>query len=77
VTIGTSTTAVPYELYWEMGHQNAFTRRYERVEIWRPTLEANRALVTSIIARNIQRVTEGQGAVPAVTLLLNLGGSGA
>lgn len=31
---------VDYAMYWELGHHNLFTRRYERVEIWRPALEA-------------------------------------
>jgi hypothetical protein len=31
-------TDVPYALYWEMGHINAFTRKYEREERWYPTL---------------------------------------
>lgn len=26
-------------LYWEMGHMNLFTRKYERVEHWRSTME--------------------------------------
>lgn len=25
-------------LYWELGHHNVFTKRYERVEYWRETL---------------------------------------
>lgn len=29
-----------YAMYWEMGHHNIFTRRFERVEIWRPSLDA-------------------------------------
>lgn len=24
-------------LYWELGHHNIFTRKYERVRIWEPT----------------------------------------
>ena len=71
ITIGTSKTAVPYELYWEMGHVNIFvgagrgpratllgSRRegtYMRVEIWRPMLEQNAALLQSIVARNVAR----------------------
>jgi len=31
-------SSVLYALFWELGHQNLFTRRYERVEIWRPRL---------------------------------------
>jgi len=36
VAVGTN---LMYALYWEMGHQNVFTRRYERVEHWRETAE--------------------------------------
>lgn len=28
-----------YLLYWEVGHINLFTRKYERVEHWRTTME--------------------------------------
>ena len=31
-------TNVMYALFWEIGHHNIFTRRYERVEIWYPEL---------------------------------------
>jgi hypothetical protein len=31
-------TDLLYALYWEMGHINAFTRKYEREERWYPTL---------------------------------------
>lgn len=57
VSIGTGPTLVPYELYWEMGHRNQFTRRYERVEVWRPIMVANADLVRAIIVRNVQRFT--------------------
>jgi hypothetical protein len=30
-------TNVKYALFWELGHINLFTRKHERVEIWRPT----------------------------------------
>jgi hypothetical protein len=33
-------TDVLYALFWEVGHHNLFTRRFERVEVWRPTLLA-------------------------------------
>lgn len=29
---------VPYMLYWEVGHYNIFTRRFERKEVWFPAL---------------------------------------
>lgn len=32
-------TNVPYALYWELGHHNIFTRRYERVPVWVPVAE--------------------------------------
>ena len=31
-------TNVLYALFWELGHHNIFSRRYERVEIWMPEL---------------------------------------
>lgn len=31
-------TNLLYALYWEMGHHNTFTRKFERVEIWVPAL---------------------------------------
>ena len=70
ITVGTSTTAVPYELYWELGHQSAWTRRYERVEIWRPLLEQNRDLLTRIIARNIERRVAGAGSAVRPTFTM-------
>lgn len=41
VVVGTSARSedgYPYPLGWELGHRNLFTRRYERVETWRPVL---------------------------------------
>jgi len=73
ITCGTSTTAVPYELYWELGHQNAFTRRYERVEVWRPILEAKRDLLTEIIARNIRSRVASAGTTVRPTFTLRTG----
>ena len=32
-------TDLLYALYWEMGHINAFTKKYERQERWGPTLQ--------------------------------------
>lgn len=31
-------TDVMYALFWEVGHRNVFTRKFERVEIWVPAL---------------------------------------
>ena len=31
-------TDVTYALYWEVGHLNTFTRKYERKEVWHPAL---------------------------------------
>ena len=36
ITVGTNEMI---SLYWEMGHQNLFTRKYERVEYWRETMD--------------------------------------
>lgn len=70
ISIGTSTVAgFPYELAWELGHVNLFTRTFVRVEVWRPTLEENRQLVTDILARNIRDRTGGAASIrPVLTL---------
>jgi hypothetical protein len=42
-------------LYWELGHHNAFTRKYERRELWKPTAlsqaEAMRTTFARVFAR--------------------------
>lgn len=41
-------TNVKYALYWEIGHFNAWTRRYEREERWRPAfMDARREMVAA------------------------------
>lgn len=32
-------TALDYPLFWELGHFNIFTRKYERVPVWQDTIE--------------------------------------
>jgi hypothetical protein len=36
-------TDVMYALFWEVGHNNLFTRKHERVEVWVPALFSTRA----------------------------------
>lgn len=44
---GDPATIGQISLFWELGHNNAWTRRYERVEKWRPAvLESREAMVT-------------------------------
>jgi hypothetical protein len=40
-------TNVLYALFWEIGHINLFSRRYERVEKWRPTLVEQRVRIAA------------------------------
>jgi hypothetical protein len=42
-------------LYWELGHHNTFTRRYERVELWRPTAVAETDAMRATYARVFAR----------------------
>jgi hypothetical protein len=37
-------TPILYNLFWELGHRNIFTRRYERVEVWVPLFLETTAL---------------------------------
>jgi hypothetical protein len=53
---------VPYALYWELGHENIFTRRHERVEVWRPALVDTREEQRDAYNRAYKRSMLGQGA---------------
>lgn len=50
-------TNVDYAVFWEVGHINLFTRKYERVEVWYPALrdntEAMRAAYARVFARSM------------------------
>ena len=52
VLVGTN---LKYNLYWELGHKNIFTRRYERVRVWMPAFERKRFAMRA--AFNAQLVT--------------------
>jgi hypothetical protein len=56
VSVGTN---VLYALFWELGHMNTFTRRYERVEKWRPAAIDSRAQAIEAFYRVYKRVMEG------------------
>jgi hypothetical protein len=34
-------TSNPVALAWEMGHFNIYTKKFERIEVWRPAVEQN------------------------------------
>jgi len=52
--------AAPYELYWELGHQNLFTGQYERVEVWRPALFETREEAAARYAEAYAAVLNGE-----------------
>jgi hypothetical protein len=56
VRVGTN---VPYALYWELGHHNAFTRKYARKEVWMPALSAAAARMQDAYARTMRRLLGG------------------
>jgi hypothetical protein len=49
-------TKLPQPLYWELGHQNLFTRKFERRRIWVPTLIAQTQAIRDAFARVVARV---------------------
>ena len=51
-TVGTNKVEA---LYWELGHINAFTRKYERVQIWVPTGAAEMQAMQTTFARVVAR----------------------
>lgn len=44
-------TNVLYALFWELGHWNLFTGKYERVEVWRPAMFGARQEMREAFAR--------------------------
>jgi hypothetical protein len=43
-------------LYWELGHHNAFTRKYERVQIWEPAGMGSTGAMRDAYARVVARL---------------------
>jgi hypothetical protein len=43
-------------LYWELGHHNTFTRKYERVRIWEPAGLASMGAMRDAYARVVARM---------------------
>lgn len=49
-------TKLKQPLYWEMGHINHFTKKYERRRIWVPTLIAQAQAISDAYARVVARM---------------------
>lgn len=54
-------------LFWELGHINLFTRKYERNRIWVPTAMANLERMRKNFAAVVARVMGGAGPKPGAT----------
>jgi hypothetical protein len=56
-------TKIIQALFWELGHHNLFTRKYERVRLWVPTAQANvermKANFAAIVARVMNAPARG------------------
>lgn len=49
-------TKIIEALYWELGHHNLFTRKYERRRIWEPTALANVGAMSAAYGRVVVRI---------------------
>ena len=58
MSLGVGSTQVDpaYPLYWEVGHNSAFTRKFERVEVWVPTMVANREHYVAALAEEVRAI---------------------
>jgi hypothetical protein len=61
-----------YALYWELGHNNAWSRRYERKEVWKPamlaTVDKTRAAFNRAVTHSLMkslRINEEQAKIVA------------
>lgn len=57
-------TGLLYNLFWELGHRNRWTGKFERKEVWRPALEESREAAGAAFARVYARTMGGPGAAP-------------
>jgi hypothetical protein len=56
IAIGSTQVEPPYPLYWELGHQNLYTGKHERVEIWVPLMVEKREELVGIMAAEIKAI---------------------
>jgi hypothetical protein len=49
-------TSLMYNLFWELGHHNLYTQRFERERKWEPTLIAQRAAIAKAFNAQMLRV---------------------
>jgi hypothetical protein len=70
-------TPVDYAMYWELGHQNLFTGRFERVPIWLPTLLATLTQQRAAFEAGFTSVMQGgvtaEGFTPSIRFGLGPG----
>ena len=55
-------TRLEYAVYWEFGHQNLFTGKFEREERWLPVLAATAAEQERAFVQAAEAVIAGAGA---------------
>jgi hypothetical protein len=63
VLIGTSIDDPPYPVYWELGHLNIFSGRWERKEVWGPALRDSADDAQRAFARVFRRTWEAGRAL--------------
>lgn len=51
-------TNVPYALYWELGHHNLFSRKFERVPVWEPAFLESQDDAVNAYQRTLKRFVE-------------------
>ena len=56
IPVGSTQVNPPYPLYWELGFYSIFSRKHERVEVWVPTMLANRDRYVAAVAEEIRAV---------------------
>lgn len=59
IAVGSTLTDPDYPTMWELGHQNTFTGRYERVEKWVPTMVQNRDKYVAAFVEEMRAVDRG------------------
>lgn len=56
IAVGSTQTEPPYGLYWELGHQNLYTGKHERVEVWVPLMVEMRAQLVEVMMAEVKAI---------------------
>ena len=56
IAVGSTQVEPAYGLFWELGHQNLYTGKHERVEVWVPLMVQMRDELVGVLAAEVKAI---------------------